>query len=241
MASSFNVETIIWDYDGTLVDTRRKNLNVTRKIIRMITGVSSQKFRALRSLESYALANQRSANWRDFYEREFGFTDGQTDEAGRAWTEYQLRDSTPIPVFDGIHEVLRTLGSVRHGIVSQNSRSAIEQILKEHSLLQYFGFIVGYEEVELRRQKPEPDGLLLCIENLHGPNATPVLYIGDHETDARCASNANHVLQKANSATRVLSIGALYSPNADSLHWKTKPDYEARSVHDIVKIALAFL
>ena len=29
---------VIWDYDGTLVDTGMKNLNVTRNIVKKITG-----------------------------------------------------------------------------------------------------------------------------------------------------------------------------------------------------------
>lgn len=31
-----NIKAIIWDYDGTLADTRLKNLNVTIKIIKSI-------------------------------------------------------------------------------------------------------------------------------------------------------------------------------------------------------------
>ena len=166
----------------------------------------------------------------------FGFTDEQTDGVGRAWTEYQLRDSTPTSLFNGIQEVIRALRVVRHGIVSQNSRSAISHVLKEKDFLQYFGCIVGYEEVEPRRQKAEPDGLLLCIENLKGPNANRVLYIGDHETDARCAFNANGVLQRNRSTVRVVSVGALYSSETDASDWGVKPDYEARTVYDFVKI-----
>jgi hypothetical protein len=30
--SNTNINAIIWDYDGTLVDTRQKNMNVTKKI-----------------------------------------------------------------------------------------------------------------------------------------------------------------------------------------------------------------
>ena len=32
-----NIKAIIWDYDGTLCDTRPKNLIVTRKIIEHVT------------------------------------------------------------------------------------------------------------------------------------------------------------------------------------------------------------
>ncbi len=237
MTPNKNINTIIWDYDGTLVDTRHKNLNVTRRIVEVISGNDWKKYPALATVETYTYANKTSTNWRDFYTKEFGFTNDQTDNAGKAWTEYQLRDSTPTPVLAGVHEALRALGALRHGIVSQNSRDTITQVLSANNLMQYFGFIVGYEEVDLRRQKPEPDGLLLCIEKLNGVQAGCVLYVGDHETDARCAFNANEVLRSNGSEVRVVSVGALYSAHTDTSDWEIKPDYEARTPHDVVKIA----
>ena len=37
MVSNMNIQAIIWDYDGTLVDTLHKNLNATKRIIEAIT------------------------------------------------------------------------------------------------------------------------------------------------------------------------------------------------------------
>jgi phosphoglycolate phosphatase-like HAD superfamily hydrolase len=39
-----NIKAIIWDYDGTLVDTRYKNLNVTRNIIESIIETDAEEF-----------------------------------------------------------------------------------------------------------------------------------------------------------------------------------------------------
>jgi hypothetical protein len=61
--------------------------------------------------------------------------------------------------------------------------------------------------------------------------------IGDHETDARCALKANASLQANGSRIRVLSIGAFYSDHVDASGWTVKPDYEAKTVDDILKIA----
>jgi phosphoglycolate phosphatase-like HAD superfamily hydrolase len=49
-----NIRAIIWDYDGTLVDTRHKNLNVTRNIIESIIEAGVKEFSALRSVGNYS-------------------------------------------------------------------------------------------------------------------------------------------------------------------------------------------
>jgi len=38
--SNAKIKAIIWDYDGTLVDTRHKNLNVTKNIMKIVEHIS---------------------------------------------------------------------------------------------------------------------------------------------------------------------------------------------------------
>lgn len=233
---SRGISAIIWDYDGTLVDTSMRNLHVTRGIVGNLSGRDPAEFPSLRSLEQYAVALARSVNWRDFYRSEFNFGDAEIDEAGRRWTEFQMRDRTPAPLYDGIRDVLHNLRDIPHGIVSQNSSAIIRETLDGIGLSGYFGSIVGFEEVELRRQKPAPDGLLRCIEVLTRPNGGRVLYIGDHPTDALCAQAANATLQHTQPPTRVSSVAALYSSKQATCLWPTRPDYAAREVPDLVHI-----
>lgn len=230
------VNAIIWDFDGTLADTRARNLNVTRRIVTQLTGRRVRAFPALRSLESYDLALRRSVNWRDLYISELGLTESQTDTAGSLWTECQSGDDTPISFYDGIDDVLAALAHLSHGIVSQNSQRQIAAVLRGRELARYFEFIVGHEEVEIRRQKPEPDGLLICVDRLTGLAPGCVFYVGDHHTDIRCASNANTALRKDGAGVQVLSIGALYGLHHDDSAWDVQPDYRATRIGDIVDI-----
>ena len=236
MASNKSIGAIIWDYDGTLVDTRRKNLNVTRKIIESIIEIPADKFSALKSLENYSTANRQASNWRELYRQEFNLTEEQIDEAGRLWTTFQLEDDTDVAVYNGIERVIGDLAGITHGIVSQNSRSSIALNLEKCHLLPYFKYIVGYEEVDLKKQKPEPDGLLKCIEKLPAMQYGCVCYIGDHETDIQCVAAANHVLREKNVDLRIISIGACYNPETDTASWNAQPDYKARKVTDILEI-----
>jgi len=230
------IRAIIWDYDGTLVDTRRKNLLVTRKIVEQVTGKDAREFLALQSLESYMIATKKSTNWRELYQAEFGMTDPQTDQAGWLWTEYQIQDSTPVPFYDGLGEVLATLRQLPQGIVSQNARQNIANTLQVYGLSEYFGCIIGFEEVDLQRQKPEPDGLLQCVAQLTGWTSGQVVYIGDHETDVRCARNANVELRKQQVDLRIISIGVSYGFETNPARWNFPPDYTATTPQEILHL-----
>ena len=231
-----NIKAIIWDYDGTLVDTRHKNLNVTKNIIESITETDASAFPALRSLENYHLANRRTSNWRELYRQEFDLTEKQIDEAGRLWTAYQLNDDTEVAFYEGIEAVICDLAEFPHGIVSQNSKSSITQNLEKKNLLPFFKYIVGYEEVDLKRQKPIPDGLLSCMEKLSALGSGWVCYIGDHETDIQCVRAANRALQEDDVNARIFSIGACYGSGTDTSAWNVRPDFEAHEAEDILEI-----
>ena len=230
------IKAIIWDYDGTLVDTHIKNLNVTRKIIEQITGKKHEKFFPLKNLNNYRIVTKKAENWRTLYKNEFDLNENEIDKAGRLWSEFQLKDETEVPFYNGIKDVIKTLQEYPHGIVSQNSRENIRQFLQKNNMLKYFKSILGYEEVETSKQKPAPDGLMHCISELVPLNTGTVIYIGDHETDIRCAINANKVYKENGSNIKVISIGAFYDADTNISSWKVQPDFVAEKVEDIVEI-----
>ncbi len=238
--SANKIQAIIWDYDGTLVDTGRGNLNVTKKIVESVSGIDPNKFFALQNLENYLSANKVSKNWRELYKNEIDFNDEQTDRAGKLWTEFQLNDNTPAIFFDGIQEIIFDLAKYKQGIVSQNSKEKIVSILKKNELDPYFGSIIGYEEVDLLKQKPDPDGLVKCIDNLTGLLPGTVFFIGDHETDIQCAANTNQVFESERIDVKVMSIGVRFNSNSDVSDWSVLPDFRAERAKDILEIVNSF-
>jgi len=227
---------VIWDYDGTLVDTHIKNLNVTRKIIEQITGKKTKNIHSLKNQNNYRIVTKKAENWRTLYKHEFNMDEKEIDEAGRLWSGFQLKDETEVPFYDGIKDVIKALQEYPHGIVSQNSRENIRQFLQNNNMLKYFKSILGYEEVETSKQKPAPDGLMQCITELVPHKRGTVIYIGDHETDIRCVINANKVYKENGSDIKVISIGAFYDADTNISSWKIKPDFAAEKVEDISKI-----
>jgi len=232
-------DAVIWDYDGTLVDSGAKNFAVTRAIVEHITAQPAGGFEALSSMAGYRAALARTQNWREFYARSFLLSEEDVDRAGRLWGEYQLADATPTPLVAGIAAVLRSLAHLPHGIVSQNASEAIAAVLDGSGLARHFQAVIGFEEVDLRRQKPSPEGLLRCVEILTGMRPGHVFYIGDHETDAVCAARAKDVLAGRAPGVKVVSIGAAYG--AGPTHaWAVAPDHTARQPHEIVDIVAGY-
>ncbi len=230
------VTAVIWDYDGTLVDTRAKNWRITRDIVRYFTDTDPDTIESLSSLDGYTVALHHYYDWRHLYMTEFGMSEETLSEAGRLWTEYQLSDDTVSPIYAGVESVLGKLRDLPHGIVSMNSKGNIERSLGNASLLDRFESVIGYEEVPEARQKPAPDGLLMCLDQLTGMAPGHVAYVGDHQIDIECARNANEALTADDYDIHVFSIGAAYGIGTESGAWPEEPDYTTQCPDDIASI-----
>lgn len=228
---------VLWDFDGTLVDTRARNLQVNRRIIGEITGRPWEQFAVLRSQEVYDAAQRAATNWREFYRDNIGLDDARIDRAGERWAPYQLEDPTPVPLAEGIAEALGRLDGLAQGIVSQNARETIESMLSAHGLGRRFSCIVGYAEVAMTRQKPAPDCLLLGLEAMACTGPGCVLYVGDHPTDIRCAASADRELAGLGRSLRVASVAALWFPDAVDGGWAAGADHRAATPNEVVELA----
>jgi HAD superfamily hydrolase (TIGR01549 family) len=225
---------VVWDFDGTLVDTRRKNMTVARALVEDITGRSADEFPALRSLPDYERALHRHRHWRDFYRQELDMLEPDIDRTEANWLEFQIADTTPAETYEGIHEVLETFAHLPQGIVSLNIKTNVERMLAQLELDHHFGRVYGAESVEPGMQKPHPDALLRCIDELTGAAPGLVVYVGDHETDIECAHNTTAHYAEAGKDIRVVSVSALYAPHIDDDHWVAVPNGKANAPHEIL-------
>jgi phosphoglycolate phosphatase-like HAD superfamily hydrolase len=233
------LRAVIWDFDGTLVDSRRKNLRVTRRLVELLTGRPAESFRPLRSLAAYDAATLRTRNWRELYQRELGLSAAETEEAGRRWGEYQCRDGTHSPYYDGIAELIAAV-EVPQGIVSQNAASEISHSLENAGLGERVSFVVGHESIPFERQKPHPESLVVCLERLTDLDVGTALFVGDHEVDTLCAHATNHELERRGVELRVRSVAACYGSPSDPSRWERAPHHVALDVADLRRLVDAF-
>lgn len=200
---------LLWDYDGTLVDSAVKNRLVTIELLHRFDETIEQHLpTALRSVQAYRAANIRWKNWRELYKEEYGLTESQIDEAGRLWSGYQIADPVLPPLFCGLRDVLPQLASLAPmGICSQNGSKNISSTLHRYGVSDCFGAIIGHEEVPFTRQKPDPAGYLACLEQLGVRGDEGLLfYIGDHREDVNFARAAAEELKARGIAAKMVCI-----------------------------------
>lgn len=230
------VHAILWDFDNTLVDSRARNRSATRTVIAELTGRDPDRFPALRTQAAYDRAIHRTQNWQDLYRLEFGLDDERIRRAGRLWADAHRRDPTQAAWFRGIAGVVRALAGWPQAIFSLNTRDTIRAALEREGLDDAFELVVGCEEVRYDRQKPNPDGLLDCLQMLTGLVAGTAFYVGDHPIDAECAANANRALEGRGHAMRVVSVGACYGTVTGSETWRVEPHHRALTPSEILRI-----
>ena len=224
---------VIWDFDGTIADSSFKNFNVTRKIISSVQSSNIENFTSLKTFENYLNAMKKNKNWRTFYRDEFYLTENQIDSAGVLWTEYQLNDDTKLEAFDGVLDLISSLKNYPQAIVSQNSKQNIFNFLSEQNIEKYFAKVVGYEEVDIKKQKPFPDGFFLALDGLKIDDGGTIVYIGDHEADVEFAVNTSKIIGSKFSGVNILSIA--YAHPKETYKWKFKPEFSSNSYDEISK------
>lgn len=208
--NTMKLDAILWDYDGTLVNSVPKNMDITKQILSIVaprlTGINLPKY--LKSEMDYHIANHQARNWQDLYVNYYGMTENEMLKAGTLWTEHQLKNNTPVKLFAEIKETINQI-NVPQGICSQNSSENINQVLNKYEISHKFNSIIGYDDIPSTMQKPSSYSGIKCLNQIFKTlNNKTIIYIGDHEADVEFARNIEKEILNDN---RVLSIVVKYS------------------------------
>ena len=134
--------------------------------------------------------------------------------------ERQRRETTLFPGADALLRGLHRRG-IKQAIVSSKRGDTIQIILGRLGLLQELDLVIGSADV--RRHKPDPEGLLLAMERL-GVSPGDTLFCGDTVLDAGAAQNAGcHFAAVLNGTTPA----AAFAPFS--------PDYIAPDLDDLAR------
>ncbi|WP_299792388.1 HAD family hydrolase [uncultured Shewanella sp.] len=229
------LQAILWDYDGTLVNSVPKNIAITKSILSIVaphlTGDKLPKY--LLNEAAYHEANHSANNWQELYRDYYGLTEHEMLKAGSLWAEHQESNQTEVQLFDGIDKVIEQFSHLPHGICSQNSQLNIWNVLKQNGVDKSFRAVVGYDDLDSDCQKPHPFGGVKCLTDIFDEAINKlVMYVGDHEADVKFAKNVEQTL---GTGSRVISVAAAYS-GATPDSWSVKPDYVASCVPELASI-----
>ncbi len=235
------ISAIIWDYDGTIVNSLSKNLEVTRIIFKELFNLDESNHKALESEKFYFQALQRCDNWQHLYATEFHLAEEQIQKAGSIWGNVQKRVDKSTPVYQTLKETLEKLNKIPNGIVSQNDSRNIQTTLEKENIDKYFSNIIGYNDVSNTEQKPHPRGLLSCIERFHNGEPSTIFFIGDHHTDIEMVNNTKSVLSEGDIKVNVISVLAQFTNDDSNYERRPTPDFILSSPKELIALVENYL
>jgi pyrophosphatase PpaX len=171
-------ETVLFDLDGTVVDSGAIILASMRHATREVLGRDYSDEELLQTVGGPGLEAQMQAL--------------APDHAERLVTVYRAHNE---PLHDeleacaGMEAVLMQLRDEgrRLGVVTAKGSSTVELAFAHVPLGHLFETVVGGDETE--RHKPDPEPLLLAVERL-GADPAHTAYVGDSPFDVRAAKAA---------------------------------------------------
>lgn len=233
-----NICGIIWDYDGTIINSATKNIEVTIEVLKHFDkDIEKHLPQALQTYENYQKVNHMYKNWRELYVKSYNLKEDQLDEAGSLWAPEQLKNKTIPSMFEGMAQLFHKLDHIKMGICSQNSNQNIKETLKHYGVDHCFDATIGYDDISGSEQKPDPTGFLKCIDslNINNKDAT-FIYIGDHSEDVVFGKNAQEVLKEDNVNVICITIDHLNLNLNTYKKWPKQPEYFVQTAYELDSI-----
>jgi len=171
------VSTILFDWDGTIVDSARLGLNAYQKAFAEMELVFSE--------EIYEASY--SPNWHLTYEA-LGLPKEKWPQADLLWRFHY--DNQTALMIEGAAESLVTLheAGYRLGVVTSGNDDRVNREVEKFGLTDLFEVIVCHEHVTCR--KPHPEGLQVALARL-ASRASETAYVGDAPEDIQMGKQAN--------------------------------------------------
>ena len=143
----------------------------------------------------------------------------------RRYAEQICVDSLVYPGADELIKALKTHG-VKLGIVTNKPRFLTHKLSAELKLNQHFGSILSPEDVS--QSKPDPEALFLAAQQL-GVNPENCWYVGDHERDIEAGRRAG--------MTTVIARYGYIDANADEdLRAQWQADHQVHSLTELSQL-----
>jgi HAD superfamily hydrolase (TIGR01549 family) len=173
---STSISTLLFDWDGTIVDSAHLGLAAYEKAFAEMDMVFSH--------EIYE-ANY-SPNWCAVYQA-LGLPEEQWERADSLWRFHY--DSQMPELIEGAAATLIELHArgYRLGVVTSGNNDRVQREVDQFGLAELFETIVGHEHIQHR--KPHPEGLEIALARM-GATAPETAYVGDAPEDIQMGKQA---------------------------------------------------
>ena len=182
-----HLEAVIFDLDGTLVDSNIDFLKMKRRSIALLEASGVEQGLLSEDMLNYDIENRAVQ-----YLRSKGVTEEEIQKIlGRVseiMNEIELEALENVKLLDGVIETLERLKQMglRLGIITRGCREYVDAILGMFGLGRLIDAVAARDAVS--KPKPDPEHPRYLMRNL-GVKASETLLVGDHPLDALCARN----------------------------------------------------
>ena len=205
-----SISTILFDWDGTLVDSAQLGLVAYEKSFAAL-GVpfDHEAYRAV-----------YSPNWLTVYEG-LGLPKEHWQRADELWTQHY--DEQSAKLIKGAGETVAEIKQkgYRLGVVSSGNACRVNREINELGLAGIFEVVICHEQI--RNRKPHPEGIEIAVQQLRVA-ATQTAYVGDTPEDIQMGKSAN-----------VTTVGVLSTYPTSWKLQSSEPDIYLESFADLTK------
>ncbi|MDE6660579.1 MAG: prolipoprotein diacylglyceryl transferase [Anaeroplasmataceae bacterium] len=206
-------DTILFDLDGTLLNTREL---INRSFVHTFGHFRPDKVLTDEELDSFFGPSLRQTFSR------YSDDENEIEEMVKYYRDFNvaLHDEV-VTAFPGAKSIIKALArkGYKVGVVSSKKTDLVEHGLDLFGMLDNVRVVIGEEDVN--HPKPDPEGILKAMEMLHSKKA---LYVGDGVGDIEAGKNAG-----------IDTIGVLYSDRKEQII-AAEPTYTIKSLSDILTI-----
>jgi HAD superfamily hydrolase (TIGR01549 family) len=171
------VKCVIFDVDGTLINTERAILLSLQQTVKEMTG----KEHPLGDLTfAFGIPGKKALAALEVPD---------VDQAMSRWVERSYDYASDVQLFDGIEETLSTLKEKGRmaGIVTSQAKRELGILLDHFHIQPYFDHVITFDDTE--KHKPDPDPLFAFLKKAN-LSAKDTIYIGDTPYDQLSAKSA---------------------------------------------------
>jgi len=153
------IKAVIFDFDGTLVDSEQLHIDVLRKAIKTKVNVD------IKPEEIGKLAGMTYLDKIRILLKDIEYDENEVLKQAREYFFNSFKSKMKLQ--KGVKKVLKTISKMNFkiGLYSPNPKYVLEETLKKFGIRGYFQTIVAVEDVT--RPKPHPEGYLLAAERLN--------------------------------------------------------------------------
>jgi pyrophosphatase PpaX len=210
------VNTILFDFDGTVMDTNTVIINSWQHTFRTLTG-------AERPVEDIVATFGEV-----LYDTVARVLPGvPVDDAVEIYRSYHRDNFGPmISVFPGVLELIKELKARGYtlAIVTSRMPSTTMEGLERYELAEYFDLVVTCEDCA--KFKPDPEPALVALEKL-GKKAEEAIMVGDTMHDIGCARAAG---------VKSVLVGWALAVSEEERTGQGGPDYFIEKASDLLEI-----